>query len=277
MKENNNLWLEKQGEQKTFDYENADVQQKDFAPKTEPKFHKGDLVVLSISDGEKVVQIDSVEYFKSGEPKYITSEGKWFGNGTKAHLWTIEDAKDGDVLLSKYNQPFIYNGIFDEDCVGAYCGIDKFGDDFLEDTSSCDWSCKEGVKPTTKEQRDLLFSKMKEAGYEWDDKKNELWKIEKQGEKEEVDGFDAELNALLKKYEHLSKEELQEPLEFYLGVVRDDLDVVREEKPKWTDEDEHHWMMCLECVEECATQEREDFSKTINWLKSIKQWRNNYD
>lgn len=37
--------------------------------------------------------------------------------------------------------------------------------------------------------------------------------------KEEVDGFDAELNALLKKYEYLPKEELAECLEFYLGVV----------------------------------------------------------
>ena len=32
--------------------------------------------------------------------------------------------------------------------------------------------------PATKEQRDLLFSKMKEAGYEWDSKKKELKKIE---------------------------------------------------------------------------------------------------
>jgi hypothetical protein len=44
--------------------------------------------------------------------------------------------------------------------------------------------------------------------------------LEKQGEKEEVDGFDAELNALLKKYEYLPKEELAECLEFYLGVVK---------------------------------------------------------
>lgn len=42
-------------------------------------------------------------------------------------------------------------------------------------------------------------------------------------------------------------------------------------KPKWSEEDEHHWMMCLECVEECATQEREDFSKTIQWLQELKQ------
>jgi len=42
-------------------------------------------------------------------------------------------------------------------------------------------------------------------------------------------------------------------------------------KSKWTDEDEHHLMMCLECVEECAFQDREDFSKTTDWLKSIKK------
>jgi hypothetical protein len=45
------------------------------------------------------------------------------------------------------------------------------------------------------------------------------------------------------------------------------------QKTKWTEDDDYHWMMCLECVEECATQEREDFSKTIDWLKSIKKMK----
>jgi hypothetical protein len=45
----------------------------------------------------------------------------------------------------------------------------------------------------------------------------------------------------------------------------------QEQKSKWSENDEHHWMMCVACVEECATQEREDFSKTIDWLKSLKQ------
>jgi len=137
------------------------------------------------------------------------------------HHWTIQDAKDGDVLLSKYNQPFIYNGIFDEENVGAYCGIDKLGNDFLEDKFSCNWSYKERVKPTTKEQRDLLFQKMKEAGYEWDSYRKELRKME--------------------------------------------------QKPKWSEEDEEHWMFCLEAVEELSTQERQDFSKTIDWLRALKQ------
>ena len=41
-KENNSY--KGQGEKKPFDYENANIQQKDFAPKVEPKFKVGDLV-----------------------------------------------------------------------------------------------------------------------------------------------------------------------------------------------------------------------------------------
>lgn len=43
--------------------------------------------------------------------------------------------------------------------------------------------------------------------------------LEKQGEKPQVDGFDAELNALLKKYEHLPKEEILGCLNFYVLVL----------------------------------------------------------
>jgi hypothetical protein len=34
----------------------------------------------------------------------------------------------------------------------------------------------DAIIPATKEQRDILFSKMKEAGYEWNAKKKELKK-----------------------------------------------------------------------------------------------------
>lgn len=88
----------------------------------------------------------------------------------------------------------------------------------------------------------------------------------------EVDGFDAELNALLKKYEHLSKKELQEPLEFYLGVVRDDLDVVREEgKPKWSEEDEKLLQHCCGAVAAADYYTLEDKEEMENWLKLLKQ------
>ena len=94
--------------------------------------------------------------------------------------------------------------------------------------------------------------------------------------KPQVDGFDAELNALLKKYEHLPKKELQEPLEFYLGVVRDDLDIVREEKPKWSEEDERERKRVVGLLEGWLSTFKEtcyaeECKFGIEWLKSIKK------
>ncbi len=39
------------------------------------------------------------------------------------------------------------------------------------------WTSVKDVKPATKEQRNLLFAKMREAGYQWDADKKELRKI----------------------------------------------------------------------------------------------------
>ena len=156
------IQLKKQGEQKSID-------------NVELKFKVGDWIVYKNDICQIVKREDGCNKLVTtfGIEKELINER----NLSTARLWTIEDAKDGDVLLSKHNQPFIYNGIFDEDSVGAYCGIDCLGDEFLKDIFSCNWSYKEGVKPATKEQRDLLFQKMKEAGYEWDANKKELKKF----------------------------------------------------------------------------------------------------
>ena len=103
--------------------------------------------------------------------------------------------------------------------------------------------------------------------------------LEKQGDKPQVDGFDAELNALLKKYEYLPKEELAECLSFYLGAVQG------EQKPKWSDEDERIMNFCISRIQDelealrnnkFAHQEilqdlKEGCWERIDWLKSIKQ------
>ena len=80
--------LEKQGEQKP-------------TTKVEPKFKVGDYVVVSTTKGDKVVQIASVEYFKNGHPSYITTEGRWFGNGIKAHLLTNKDVETTTIPESQ--------------------------------------------------------------------------------------------------------------------------------------------------------------------------------
>lgn len=59
---------------------------------------------------------------------------------------------------------------------------------------------------------DYLHSALQDQGLEYKDREIV---------KRQVEGFEAELNALLKKYEHLPKEELEECLSFYIGVIQD--------------------------------------------------------
>lgn len=186
-------WLKKQGEktQGKTALEAAKEEKVDNANKIEPKFHEGDWVVISTSDGRKVVQVVSIEYFSSGQPRYITSEGKWLGNGTKARLWTINDAKDGDVVVNGSNI-FIFHFLNDTRLMG-YCHVNIDDGRFYDDIGKNECFCliDAVVTPATKEQRDLLFAKMREAGWEWDDEKKELRKILKLSNSAKV-GMDEE-------------------------------------------------------------------------------------
>ena len=152
-------------------------------PKYEPKFHKGDWVIGRATENEPR-QIAEIT-----EDGYKSTYGGWYGFSFEEdmHLWTIKDAKDGDVLIDKSGSrecPFIFKETKPSDiktdmlnplAVLGYCGIGGAG--FTKgsgwgDTANCIYY------PATKEQRDLLFQKMKEAGYEWDGEKKELKKIE---------------------------------------------------------------------------------------------------
>lgn len=140
------------------------------ADKAEPKFKPGDWIVCDgIDSAARITGIDSGSYeaeFFDGTTRFSDIE---YVDGN-FRLWTVRDAKDGDVLVNHNDEvPFIFKGFLNQDhpdCPVAYCGINdagKFkicsGDYFWEDSN---------VKPATKEQRDLLFSKMRDAGYEWD-------------------------------------------------------------------------------------------------------------
>lgn len=94
-------------------------------------------------------------------------------------VWTIQDAKDGDVLYSlDSNQPFIYKERNDYEQATAYCGLNMYGKFFVWGTKDCAITLNNYV-PATKEQRDALMKAMNDAGYEWDGEKKELKKLKK--------------------------------------------------------------------------------------------------
>ena len=144
----------------------------------EPKFKVGDWVVKR--DGENFWNGNCVAQITN-----ITDRGEhWFDSGSwlKAkdiRLWTINDANDGDVLVDSYSKDSIiilYKGIDKERSILAHCGWNGYN--FSIKTNGLGYGRLDNTNylPATKEQRDLLFSKMKQAGYEWDDEKKDLSK-----------------------------------------------------------------------------------------------------
>lgn len=158
----NKIWDEKQGEWKPTDM-------------VEPKFKVGDWIIhkdnknIPIKIIEKIGMyyrtVDTVNYHHNMYIDYVNENYR---------LWTVQDAKEGDVLefgdhgrlvvgiVSYVNKT---TGKVDVNCLLENNNF-KVGNYYNLDTIK--------PHPATKEQRDLLFTKMKEAGYEWDSEKKEV-------------------------------------------------------------------------------------------------------
>ena len=134
------------------------------ADKTESKFKVGNWFVNNISKNVFLIKsIDANGYCTLEDIKGNIISPCLPPCESDSHLWTIEDAKEGDVLVDEDNNIGIYVGKKDDfwhSCI--YLGCDsclrKIGG-----YHKCN-----NTKPATKEQRDLLFQKMEEAGCKWD-------------------------------------------------------------------------------------------------------------
>ena len=151
-------WLEKQGETST--------------DKTKPRFKVGDWVIFTTSGN--LYQVEKKENYE-----YTLRHILWgslclsFSDENLIREWTIQDAKDGDILATSVGA-FIYNGNnVGGSFPGSYCGINTLGNFKIGVESH--WTCKT-VYPATKEQRDTLMKAMNDAGYEWNAEKKELKK-----------------------------------------------------------------------------------------------------
>jgi len=132
-----------------------------------PKFKVGDWITNGTFTHYIVSIVDGFYYFYGGG--YLDF-GKIDGY---YHLWTIEDAKPGDVLIDEATNTIgIFKGINKTHWYSKiYCGNSTCGSVFRNGGLHA----TEATKPATKEQCDLLFTKMKEEGYIWDAKEKE-WK-----------------------------------------------------------------------------------------------------
>jgi len=148
----------------------------------EPNFKPGDFV----TNGFCIIRISSIDddMYYYCDIDYEEDEGCSVSFIDQVyHLWTIEDAKDGDII--GFNDCTHNDGSY-TDWVGIYKQRTALANQYLFHCviPSCRTFRFDGMwrvftaYPATKEQRDLLFAKMKEAGYEWDADKKELKKIQ---------------------------------------------------------------------------------------------------
>ena len=170
--------------------------------------------------------------------------------------WTIQDAKDGDVLIDKSNGrecPFIFKetkpsniktDVLNPLSVLGYCGIGGAG--FTKgsgwgDTANCIYY------PATKEQRDQLEKAITEAGYEWDADKKELKKIEQQ-----------DVNIQINPSEYINN----------MGgngcYLKNTI-----QRHAWSEEDEYCRHQLIEFCEHCMVQDSSAI-RCADWLKSLK-------
>ena len=258
-------------------FENQDEQKPD--DKVEPKFKPGDWITNDIC----IIKITSVD------DRYYWHDNDCVGGDIESldkeyHLWTIKDAKNGDILMA--NAPFIFNGNLEGGigCPGAHCAINTLGE-FQIPTSPRHWT-GHTTTPATKEQRDLLFAKMEEAGYEWDANKKELKGIEHNlSPKFRIGDFVKNTNfhgepiyeiVYIDKEcyicEYRGKENMGDKAVMHFSFDNPYLRIVQ--KPAWSEEDEKFLNQTIEEVD-YALNHKDMFyigaSPIIAWLKSLKQ------
>ena len=237
------------------------------ADKAEPKFEIGDL----ITNGILVGKIDEIH-----ELGYHANFGKYYADVPdieKWHKWTIQDAKDGDVIVNGSNV-FIFFHCSSTRAMG-YCHINLDDRRFYDDKgkNECFGLIDTVFTPASKEQRDLLFQKMKEAGYEWDAEKKELRKIEqkhtpkhKVGDTIYYNSF-GELKSMI--IANVVTDSTDNPMyEDKEGNAVFEKDII-EQNPAWSKDDEYYYGI-IQCVLNNKCVGKADKKNAINWFKDLK-------
>ena len=320
-------WLEKQGEQKVpiNDFKAKDwyVSKVDgkirniyhSVDNVESKFKVGDWIITKDKNVHKDYSVCKIVEIENN--RYHLENGDYLDIDTLEQydyrLWTIQDAKDGDVLAcgdKVTDCPFIFHNLTEELNPRSYCGVNTLCHFQDNDENGGFWCKSDEVRPATKEQRDLLFKKIEEAGYQWDAKKKELKLLISNGGDFESNNskqkpvndtvetiveavsntsildmiedkdaftnpsaFENSLGRLLKLFEKLPKQDLLDGLKFYANVVEHDGEYVK--PATWSEDDERIITALME-----GFRYHQLFNprfgevpnaEIIDWIKSLKE------
>lgn len=153
----------------------------------EKKFKVGNWVVYNRNDhSREIMQIYDIR-----DGRYYFNDNVHFSWSIKecdekSRLWTIQDAKDGDVLAfySEYKGNKMEQVGIIKKYVGKHGGCSNtfniyVGVNWENNLQIGEYMGCSDIRPATKEQRDTLMKAISDAGYEWDFEKKELNKIEK--------------------------------------------------------------------------------------------------
>ena len=208
--------------------------------KIEPKFKVGDWIIHQGTGNiyQVVAVIDNQYQLRYGD----NTIQKCTDVDKCARLWNVtKDAKDGDVLVSG-EVIFIFNKIHDV-WINCHCSLHRDGSFIGEDYDLMTVKYGEEVYPATKEQRNLLFSKMRESGYEWNAEKKEMKKVE------------------------------DEPKNYKQQVMSEMTDLVKDyikQNPAWSEEDAYRTSTLTDVVKSGGSIRVELRNEYVDWLKSLK-------
>ena len=254
---------------------NYELVEKKPTDEVEPKFHEGDWI---IGDKDNTVhQVKTaIENVSNGKYAYDLIDGGYISTSHESdyHLWTIQDAKDGDVLYTSStasNEVFIFKGLTIEGYIKCYCSYDS-EDKYREGKYHFIGRPTFMTHPATKDQRDLLFQKMKEAGYEWDAEQKQLKKIDNE--------IEIPFGA---KDSYLQEATYYIPKGFHAEIEGNNVVIKKgEQKPAWSEEDETTLNGILSCIKHCQDEDIEAryngnhyvdpkrYEPMSDWLKSLK-------
>lgn len=231
------------------------------ADNIEPKFKVGDWVVREYT--KDIITTNQVVDFKRIDDEhfgYTLDDETYFSGSWESsyHLWTIEDAKAGDVLVGNYGT-FIFMG----ESNGGYCGV-LSDNTFIRSTGNNEMT--KGLHPATKEQRDSLLKALADAGWEFDFEKKELKGIEKKSVSitdEWIEDY-WQHEKVINPYSHDKGEEIQFDHQSFVRFCKKYC-----KKPAaWSEEDERMYRGLHNLIYSTSyCDSRKEFSDFLNSLK----------